>query len=72
MLAAFLTPEELSKIFDKNIFDDLALLPTVKELIGESGHKPFECVGTSDEVLKALKQIKQKGLYDSSAIIKML
>jgi hypothetical protein len=72
MLAAFLTPEELSKIFDKNIFDDLTLLPTVKELIGESGHKPFECVGTSDEVLKALKQIKQKGLYDSSAIIKML
>ena len=54
MLRAFLAEEELIKIFGKNLLDDEKLLTTFIELIGKSTTKPFECVGTIDEVRLAV------------------
>ncbi len=60
MLSPFLQPSELVKIFGKNLFEDAELIPVLKELSGEAGVKPFECVGTVDEVNTALKMSLEK------------
>jgi hypothetical protein len=56
----------LVKIFKKNLFEDKKLIPIVKELIGEGGCKPFECIGTREESLAAfylcLKKFRKKPL----------
>lgn len=48
-LYSFLGKQTLLDVFGKNLFEDKTLLPTLKELTGLSGHKPFECVGTYEE-----------------------
>ena len=50
ILSPFITIKELSGIFGKNMLDEEAMLGYFKELIGRSEHKPFECVGSIDEV----------------------
>ena len=54
ILSPFIAPEELAAIFGKNLFEDETLLPTLKELCGVTEVKPFECVGTREEVCMAL------------------
>ena len=63
ILSPFVTNEQLIKIFGKNLFEDKELLNHFKELSGISEVKPFECVGTIDEVnLSIVKTIdKYKG-----------
>jgi len=55
MLSSYLTERQLLKIFGKNLLKDRKLLPLLKELTGEKGIKPFECVGTYKESRLALK-----------------
>ncbi|MBQ8541244.1 MAG: hypothetical protein IJ435_07195 [Clostridia bacterium] len=51
ILSPFLTFEELSAIFGRNMGDDESLIPIFNQLIGhETDEKPFECVGSRDEV----------------------
>ncbi|MBE6862265.1 MAG: hypothetical protein E7497_05125 [Ruminococcus sp.] len=50
ILSPFLTEGELSEVFGKNLLDDKDMLEYFIELIGQSEHKPFECVGSIDEV----------------------
>ncbi len=52
-LYPFIDNKKLSKIFGKNLFQDKKLLSLMKELIGEQGIKPFECIGTKKESLLA-------------------
>lgn len=54
ILSPFVKPKVLTSIFGKNLFEDETLIPILKELTGESEVKPFECVGTRDEVCIAL------------------
>jgi len=60
ILGPFLTETELHLIFGKNLLDDKALLPIFDELIGIGTTKPFECVGTLDDVNAALVLITAK------------
>ena len=53
ILYPFVEEKKLIKIFGKNLFEDKKLLPIMKQLIGESKTKPFECVGTKKECLTA-------------------
>lgn len=53
ILSPFVRPEKLVQIFGKNLFDSPDLLGYFKELIGDSEVKPFECIGTVDEVVAA-------------------
>lgn len=56
MLFPFIDEETLTtKIFDHNLFDDETLLPMMLELMGKTEQKPFECVGTYEEVIQALQ-----------------
>jgi hypothetical protein len=51
---------ELIQIYGENLFEKESLLHDLEELTGVSPVKPFECVGTTEEVNLALwKTIKQ-------------
>ena len=54
ILSPYLYKDKLVNIFKKDLFRDQELLPILKELLGETGVKPFECVGEVEEVKYAL------------------
>ena len=62
ILSPFLSEEELNNIFGKNLLDDIELLKYFRELTGLDEVKPFECVGTRDEVNEAIALTMKK--YD--------
>ena len=55
-ISTFLTDEELINIFGENLFKKEELLYTFKEIIGETGVKPFECVGSYEEAKYAISK----------------
>ncbi|MEI6900186.1 MAG: hypothetical protein WCL00_09925, partial [Bacteroidota bacterium] len=54
ILSPFLEGERLKMIFGKDLLDDPNLVSLLDELTGISATKPFDCVGTIDEVNAAL------------------
>ncbi|MFA4850933.1 MAG: hypothetical protein WC599_00245 [Bacteroidales bacterium] len=61
ILSPFIESKKLIEIFGKDIFNDENSLHHFNQLIGAAGTKPFECVGTVDEVNAALcETIKNK------------
>lgn len=54
ILSPFIKPEILNRIFGKPMLDDPSLQLYFDQLIGIMPTKPFECVGTVDEVNTAL------------------
>ena len=54
ILSPFIPMIELVHIFGKNLFEKPEMLEYLKELTGIADVKPFECVGTIDEVNAAL------------------
>ncbi len=66
MLRAFLGKEKTNQIFARDLFVDEGLIPLFEELLGISGIKPFECVGTNEEMILAFWLIfKQEGEENS-------
>lgn len=60
MLSPFLSPEELKSIFGCDMLDKTELEADFDGLCGFTGVKPFECVGTADEVVLALEITAEK------------
>lgn len=60
LLSPFLYKEELIAIFNKDLFEDATLLKTFEELLGYGEHKPFDCVGTYEEINYAIVKTIQK------------
>ncbi len=71
LYAAFLPLDELLRIFGKNLFDDISILPLFQELLGIQGFKPFECVGTPEEAKAAFLLAHKKGELNETVIMKM-
>lgn len=71
MLAAFLPKEEVVKIFGKNLFAEGGLVSLYKELLGLEAFKPFECVGTPEEVRMALYLAWEKGEWKDDLVMQM-
>lgn len=69
MLAAFLPKPEVVGIFGKDLFADAALLDLYRDLLGRGACKPFECVGTADEMTVALGRAQAKGEYQNEPIM---
>ncbi len=67
MLAGFVPLNRLTSVFGKNLLDDADLYPTLKALAGFDDAKPFECVGSMDEVVAALVLLKEQ--YPQSNLI---
>lgn len=57
ILSPYLQDTELLRIFGKNLLDDYALKPLFDQLCGLAEDKPFDCVGTVNEVNLALCEI---------------
>ncbi len=60
MLRVFVGKEQVNQIFGQDLFENIALVPLFEELLGISGFKPFECVGTNEEMILALWMIYQQ------------
>jgi len=71
LFSAYLPVEILTEMFGKNLFDDESLIPLYKELLGLEGVKPFECVGTPDEVKEAFSLAHTRGELEKTPIMKM-
>lgn len=57
ILSPFLYKEKLVRIFGEDLFEKEELLNTFIELIGYGETKPFECVGTYEEVRYAISKV---------------
>jgi UDP-N-acetylmuramoylalanine--D-glutamate ligase len=69
LLAAFNSPAVLKKIFGRNLLATNALLPIFQELWGEKRIKPFDCVGTPEEVKAAFLLIARRQSWQKSPIV---
>ncbi len=63
ILACFLEKDKMIEIFGEDLLDRKDLEEYFLELIGQKDTKPFECIGTIDEVKFAMNKIS--GRYDS-------
>lgn len=54
ILAPFVPKQKLVAAFGGNLFADESLWPLFEELLGIKNIKPFDCVGTPEEVRKAM------------------
>lgn len=57
IMSPFISDDIMQGIFKKNLLDDESLKEFLNELTGISDVKPFECIGTIDEVNAALCRI---------------
>lgn len=57
MLSAFLPETQVVRIFGENLLSKSSLKPLLDELLGLTDAKPFECVGTIDEVRAVTTQL---------------
>ena len=72
ILSPFLPQEKLEKIFGKNLLKDENLVSVMDELDGKAAVKPFECVGTPEEVNAALwKSVEIKNVDNQFPLVKM-
>ena len=59
MLRAFVWKKAVNEIFNKDLFEDENIIPLFNELLGIDWIKPFECVGTNEEMVLAFRLILQ-------------
>lgn len=69
MLSAFIPKKQVLDIFGENLLEDKSLLPLFEQLLGVRDVKPFECVGTPDEVKEALVKVSEKGEFENSILV---
>jgi hypothetical protein len=53
-MAPFISRDDMVAIFGKDVFEDADAIALVRSLLGIEGTKPFECVGTRQELLAGL------------------
>lgn len=68
-MATVLSKKEVVGVFGKNLFEDMSLLPLYRQLLGKEEAKPFECVGTFEEVREAFGLVSQNLEYSSDTVI---
>ncbi len=71
MLAPFIAREDLLAMFGENLYERADLWPLFKDLLGLGKAKPFECVGTPEEVASAMWMAiaLPNGPYDGTVIM---
>lgn len=71
MLSSFLPKDDVIGIFGQNLFADGSLIPLYQKLLGIKDIKPFDCVGTFEEVAVAFYLVYEKGEFKDEPVIKM-
>ncbi|MCM1162202.1 MAG: hypothetical protein NC412_13400 [Roseburia sp.] len=54
ILSPFISHDRLCEIFDRDMLEDKEMIPIMEQLIGMVEEKPFECVGSREEVNTAI------------------
>ncbi len=72
ILAPFMDKNTLIHAVGSNPLDDENQIEGYRELLGISGHKPFECVGEVDECRWAFNQLKKDPKWQSDFVVKAL
>ncbi len=72
ILAPFMNKEMLIHAVGTNPLNDETQMGGYCELLGLSGHKPFECVGEVDECRWAFNQLKQNPKWQNDCVVKAL
>jgi hypothetical protein len=62
VLMEFSQQSIVDEVFKKNLFDDVDLLPTFREMVGLSEHTPFECIGEIEESRLLMKRCLERDL----------
>jgi hypothetical protein len=70
ILSPFLSREKLTSIFGKDLLKDNTLRPIFEELNGTAPVKPFECVGTVEEVRACVEAVENHDFTAVNAILK--
>lgn len=60
ILSPYIDPDRLIRLFGRNLFDDPELQGILDELTGNAETKPFECIGTIEEVNLALTSLIER------------
>lgn len=69
LFAAVGQKDAITELFEgQNLFDSEALLDTYRELLGVKDFKPFDCVGTVDEMQVAFYMAQKNGFEDTTAM----
>ena len=71
IMSAFIPQNVLTDIFGKNLLKDKELIPILQQLNGEAEVKPFECVGTLEEVNVCLNYIIENEFVVEDVIAKL-
>lgn len=71
LLSAFVPKSQLTKLFGKNMYADSSLTSLYKALLGIEGVKPFDCVGSLEEIQTAFWQAHQKGEYKNEPMMEI-
>ena len=72
ILAPFMERNTLIRLMGKNPLDDETQLKGYRELLGLTGHKPFECVGEIDESRWAFKALSCRPEWQEDCVIQAL
>ena len=72
ILSPFLPEDKLLRIFGKNMLNDPGLTVIFEKLIGLRPEKPFECVGSRDEVNAALLELVRQHESDNAPLPELL
>ena len=72
ILAPFMDKENLIRAVGTNPLNDEKQVDGYRELLGLSGHKPFECVGEVDECRWAFNQLKRNSAWQDDCVVKAL
>lgn len=72
MLAAFLDIEDMKKIFKTDMLDNEELEKIFNGLVYPDYDKPFECVGTKDEINLSISMIVKKYIQKNMKLPKLL
>lgn len=68
-LAPFMPVERLVSILGTNLLDDPVQVAGYHELVGLSGHKPFECVGELTEARVAVQLLARDPQWRDAAVV---
>lgn len=68
VLAPFVEKDKLLRVFAGDLLSDPEQLPGYRELLGLSGHKPFECVGEIEESRVALHLLESRPEWAESHV----
>lgn len=71
LLAAFLTQQQLLKIFGENLFNKETLRHLFRQMLGLEPERPFDCVGTEEETIVAFALANEKGKYNDTLAMRM-